>query len=165
MGQEGADTYLIRKASDSDLACLQDIAYRVISHCYRGFLGDETVDFFLDCGAARGYVEGSLSRCSVLVVGDTIIGFSISKGNLIDLMMIDEPHQRKGWGSILLKYNEKKLLESHLQIRLESFIDNTRANDFYLKNGWTIQARLLDAEGVMEKLLFVKSRTENGCIR
>ena len=154
-------TYSIRKAVDGDLARLYEISHKAISSCYRPILGDESVDFFLDSGAARGYVAGSLSRCSVLIVNNEIIGYSVVKDNLIDLMMIDPNHQRKGWGSILLKNNEEELFKSHSKIRLESFADNCQAVNFYLKNGWEAREKFHDGESGVERLLFIKLIRDN----
>ncbi len=40
----------IRKAQTDDLPIMQDIAKRTIDKCYRSFVGDEGVDWFINSG-------------------------------------------------------------------------------------------------------------------
>lgn len=46
----------IRPATEEDLGTLQALARRTIDACYRGFLGDEAVDWFIGSGASDSHV-------------------------------------------------------------------------------------------------------------
>lgn len=50
--------------------------------------------------------------------------------------------QRKGYGKLLLDWIKKQ----HDEIQLKVYQSNTKAFNFYTKNGFTIQAESVDAE-------------------
>ncbi|MGW4635274.1 hypothetical protein [Nocardia sp. NPDC004415] len=52
----------IRPATGPDLDALQALARRTIDTCYRGFLGDEAVDWFVGSGASDEHVRGHLEQ-------------------------------------------------------------------------------------------------------
>lgn len=135
----------IRPASGEDLDDLQALARRTIDTCYRAFLGDEVVDWFIGSGASDAHVKNHLERgvvhCLISQEG-RIIGFSILDGPTIDLMMVDPDHHRRGLGRLLLQHAEAALLAQHSTIRLESFADNAAANSFYEACGWLRGDRL-----------------------
>ncbi|MFE0156675.1 GNAT family N-acetyltransferase [Nonomuraea sp. NPDC059007] len=140
--------HLIRVAAVEDLDALQALARRTIDACYRAFLGDEAVDWFLDSGASDAHVKTYLEQGKVyhLSHDGQIAGVSILDGPTIDVMMIDPDHHRRGLGRALLRQAESTLFAHHAAIRLESFAGNTAANSFYEACGWS-PGRRLEAEG------------------
>ncbi|WP_230688907.1 GNAT family N-acetyltransferase [Micromonospora sp. WMMD558] len=138
----------IRPGTGEDLNELQALARRTIDTRYRGFLGDEGVDWFIGSGAADAHVASHLQRGGVLCLSQEgrIVGFAILDGPTIDLMMIDPDHHRRGLGRLLLRHAEETLLAQHSTIRLESFADNTAANSFYEACGW-VHGDQLESEG------------------
>ncbi|MFF3685952.1 hypothetical protein [Streptomyces sp. NPDC002187] len=58
------------------------LARDTIDACYRGFLGDEAVDWFIGSGASDAHVRSHLERGGVhcLIQDGRIIGFSILDG-------------------------------------------------------------------------------------
>ncbi|WBB67755.1 GNAT family N-acetyltransferase [Micromonospora sp. WMMD812] len=138
----------IRPAAGLDLDDLQALARRTIDTCYRGFLGDEGVDWFIGSGASDAHVRSHLERGGVhcLSQDGRIVGFSILDGPTIDLMMVDPDHRRRGLGRLLLRHVEDTLLARYSTIRLESFADNAGANSFYEACGWARGDRL-EGEG------------------
>jgi len=148
----------IRPANPEDNKTLKTISRRVIDKNYRPFLGDEGVDWFIN-GPSDDYVEEHLDRTDVIVLDGVVIGYSVCKDNLIDLMMIDHDQHCRGYGAILLKHCEQKLFKQYGEISLESFEGNVKANNFYCKNQWTEVKRYLDEGNTgYRKILFKKER-------
>ncbi|MFC9683764.1 GNAT family N-acetyltransferase [Streptomyces sp. NPDC056948] len=147
----------IRPATGADLDDLQVLARRTIDACYRAFLGDEAVDWFIGSGASDAHVESHLGTGGVQCLSQEgrIIGFSILDGSTIDLMMIDPDHHRRGLGRLLLRHAEEALLARYPTIRLESFADNAAANSFYEACGWRHGDRL-EGDG-LAKVEYVKT--------
>ncbi|MFC7933219.1 GNAT family N-acetyltransferase [Streptomyces cinereoruber] len=138
----------VRPATGEDLGDLQALARRTIDTCYRGFLGDEAVDWFIGSGASDAHVKTHLERGGVhcLTQDGRIVGFSVLDGSTVDLMMVDPDHHRRGLGRLLLRHAEETLLARYPSIRLETFPDNTRAMSFYEACGWVLGDRL-EGEG------------------
>ncbi|MEV7116188.1 GNAT family N-acetyltransferase [Streptomyces anulatus] len=153
------DRPTIRPATTEDLSDLQALARRTIDTCYRGFLGDEAVEWFIGSGASDEHVRSHLERGGVhcLSRNGRIIGLSILDGPTVDLMMVDPDHHRRGWGRFLLRHAEEALLARYSTIRLETFPDNARATSFYEACGWVLADRL-EGEGP-SKLVYTKSGT------
>ncbi|MFI6939624.1 GNAT family N-acetyltransferase [Streptomyces sp. NPDC050418] len=150
----------IRPARPTDLTALQALARRTIDTCYRSFLGDEAVDWFIGSGASDEHVRAALEKggvhCLVEAESGEIVGFSIVDGATVDLMMVDPAHQRRGLGRQLLSHAQGLLLAEYRTIRLETFTTNTRAVAFYEACGWE-QGELLAEEGPA-KVEYVKHR-------
>ena len=66
MKGQGVSDIIIRAAAPGDLATLQEIARRTIDACYRGFLGDEDVDWYLDSGESDRELERHLADLHVM---------------------------------------------------------------------------------------------------
>jgi ribosomal protein S18 acetylase RimI-like enzyme len=132
------------------------LSHRTISASYRSFLGDAAVDAFLGSGSVEEYVASNVPRCFVILHDDAIVGYSVCRYNLIDLMMIDGAVQRQGLGSRLLAQVEALLFASHDELRLESFEENANANAFYRKHGWLEASRHFDTDVGTRKIVFRK---------
>ena len=131
---------LFRAASfdNDDTNILKAIAKRVIRLNYTPFLGAEAVQGFIESGQSDKEIDDGIHVCTVLM-GDAIpIGFAITKEPMLHLIMIDTVFQRLGYGSKLLQYVENMLFILYDRIYLNSFKANTIANQFYLKNGWSL---------------------------
>jgi GNAT superfamily N-acetyltransferase len=146
----------IRKARVSDIATFIALSRRTISASYRPFLGDQAVDAFIASGAADQYVRENIAWCTVIVAERKVVGYTVCKANLIDLMMIDQPYHRRGLGTELLAYVEGTLFQRGKELRLESFEGNHAANTFYRKHGWRESSRYFDTEAGVTKIVFRK---------
>ncbi len=146
----------IRKAIIPDADTLKKIASRTIDANYRSFLGDEGVDWFISSGASDQYIDENIDECWIILSDYQIIGFSVCKENLIDLMMIDHDYHRHGYGTTLLKHCEQYLFNTFDEIKLESFEGNEKADNFYRKNGWSEIERNFDNMSGVNKLTFIK---------
>ncbi len=150
--------FYIRKAQVDDLPTMQEIARRTIDKCYRSFLGDEGVDWFINSGESDKELEKHISNCDVLLREENILAFTIYFDDLIHLMMVDVDLQRTGIGSQLLAHSEQRLFASgKTVIRLETFEGSEQATGFYLKNGWSLTRKQED-----EKHGFIRLFLEKG---
>ncbi|BDD02899.1 GNAT family N-acetyltransferase [Aureibacter tunicatorum] len=131
--------YNIRKINDKELVEAQTIARRTIRHSYTAFFSEETINMFIDSGAADEEFVKHFEHCYVLANEKEILGFCIFYENFIDLMMIDSNIHGKGLGTTLLQFAESKIAEEgYERMRLETFLENKQAVSFYLKSGWSI---------------------------
>ncbi len=149
--------FQIRKAQADDLPMMQRIARRTIDKCYRSFLGDEGVDWFINSGESDRELEKHIENCDVLLSDDAIVAFTIYFDELVHLMMVDVALQRGGLGSQLLAHSEKQLFAcGNTTIRLETFEGNEQAINFYLKNGWSVTKKERDKEHGFIRVFFEK---------
>ena len=147
----------IHKASLEDLPIIQEIARNTIDKCYRSFLGNEGVDWFINSGESDKELETNLSNCDVLLQDNSIVAFTIYFDDLIHLMMVDVNLQRNGLGSKLLSHSEGQLFnQCNSIIRLETFEGNQQAINFYKKNGWSIVKKEKDKEHDFFRIFFEK---------
>ncbi len=146
----------VRKAVVQDADTLKKIARKTIDADYRSFLKDEGVDWFIGSGASDQYIDENINDCWIILSDYQIIGFSVCKANLIDLMMINHAYHRHGYGTKLLKHCEQYLFNTFNEIKLESFEGNEKAIDFYRKNGWSEIERNFDKISGVNKLTFIK---------
>ena len=84
----------VRKAVIQDTDILKAIARKTIDANYRLFLGNKGVDWFIGSGALDQYVDENIDDGWVILSNSQVIGFSVCKANLIDLMMIDHDYHR-----------------------------------------------------------------------
>lgn len=145
----------IRPASPADLDDLKALSRRTVVAAYRAFL--PSVEGFVASGASDRYVVEHLDRTTVLEVDGRVIGCSVVKVSLIDLMLIDPGHQRQGLGTALLRNMEEGLFGMHRELTLESFAQNEPANRFYRKNGWVEVRTYPDPKLKILKVIFSKS--------
>jgi len=147
----------IRKAQVDDLPTMQEIARRTIDKCYRSFLGDEGVDWYINSGESDTELETHLPNCDVLLRDEKIVAFTIYFDDIVHLMMVDVDLQRTGVGSQLLAHSESRLFVSDKTvIRLETFEGNQQAINFYLKKGWSLTRKQKDEEHGFIRVFFEK---------
>lgn len=152
----------IRRAVESDLPAMQEVARRTIDRCYRAFLGDEGVDWFINSGESDEELRRGLDNCDVILLDEIIVGFTIYFNDLIHLMMVDVDLHRSGLGSKLLSHAEKQLADAgNTTMRLETFEGNQQAISFYLKNGWQLTRREKDKEYGFVRVFFEKTADQS----
>lgn len=149
---------VIRKAEMNELPLLQDLSEEVINLNYRSFLSEEIVDFFINSGSSNQYIEENINDLFVAVFNEELVGICVCKANLIDMLMIKNEYQGKNIGSYFFNQISENLFKVYEQIRLESFENNTKANRFYIKNGWEIEKICFDEEINGNKVYFYKNR-------
>jgi len=67
-------------------------------------------------------------------------------------MIIDKPHQGKGYGRQAMKLIEKEAKRSGIKrLKLEVFVENTRAIKLYKKAGFKVTGRLMAMEKKIKK--------------
>ncbi|GCA62143.1 hypothetical protein KIPB_001551 [Kipferlia bialata] len=146
----------IRRATVDDLPALQALARRVIDGCYRGFLGDEGVDWYIGSGESDREVAKHIDSTDVLVREGTVLGLVVCLDDLVHLLMVDVHAQRSGAGTLLLTHATDKMFQAGKGvIHVETFKGNDRAIAFYTKNNWTQVQR---TGGEEERVFFEKRR-------
>ncbi len=150
----------IRTARKSDHDVLVSISTRTIRTSYIPFLGKDAVEGWLAGGTVDQYFTEKLADCRVLEVAGHIVGFCVALGGFIDLMMIDCDRHREGFGRELLSHVELDAFKSHPELRLESFRDNQRANDFHAAQGWVQGAPFDDADTGIAMITLTKRRPD-----
>jgi len=145
----------IRKARRSEIEEIVQLAYSTFDKAYRPFLGDHNVDWYINNSELRKEILNHFSDLRLLIVNDKIAGFIIYFENFIHIMMIDTSEHHGGLGSYLLKAAEKELFKTNKHIKLQSFVGNTIATNFYLKNGW-VKGEVNNANDKVAMMYFEK---------
>ncbi len=136
---------------------MQEIAGRTIDQCYRPFVGDEGVDWYINSGELDRELEKHIGNCEVLTKDGDIVAFTIYFQDLIHLLIVDVSQHDTGIGSQLLSHAEKRLFDKgNATIRVEAFGGNERAINFYIKRGWTVARRVDDKEHGFNRVFFEK---------
>jgi RimJ/RimL family protein N-acetyltransferase len=128
--------YIFIKSEDNDLPILFNIAKEIILDYYITFLDKNIVNEYINSEKYKEEIIDNIKNCIIMKLENIYIGFSITIGNKIHLIMINKKYQNKNYGTDLLKYTEHKLFEENNSIELQSFENNIIANNFYIKNGW-----------------------------
>ena len=148
----------IREAQPPDLSIMQQIARCTIDKCYRSFLGNEGVDWFINSDESDKELQRHIDNCDLVIQDNSIVVFSIYFEDLIHLMMVDFALHRTGIGSRLLAHSEQQLFaHGNSIIRLETFEGNHQAINFYQKNGWSITGKHEDREHAFIRVFFEKN--------
>lgn len=130
-----------RKAISNDMPALKRISQSVIRHNYTPFLGEDATASFIESGMAANEIDEGIESCIVLEQSGEVIAFSIVKGNLLHLIMVDVPFQKAGYGGALLGYTEDALFQKYGRICLQTFKENIQAARFYMKHKWRVTGR------------------------
>jgi len=148
----------IRPAGENDRDALVALAICTIRTNYIPFLGRDTIETWIADGEVTDHVDTHLGTCRVAERDGDIIGFCVTKGPLIELLMVAPAHQRRGIGRVLLADAEALLFAEHAAIRLESFADNSAANAFYMNQGWQEDELVTGQESGIRTIGFAKRR-------
>ncbi len=148
----------LRKATPQDAEAMKAIARRVIRHNYIPFLGAEAANAFIEGGLSDKEIDDGLGDCTTMLTGGDVVGFAITKDDLLHLIMVDVPFQGKGFGGLLLSHTEDGLFQKYGAIRLQTFQENADAVRFYLQKGWRVTGEEPVKEMGKTMLFFEKSR-------
>jgi|TARA_Y100001960_G_C14348532_1_gene668353 ribosomal protein S18 acetylase RimI-like enzyme len=129
---------IIRKANVADLKALQEIAKRTIRRSYNAFNKSKSMDSYISKGMTDKEIAKNLKYCDLMEISGKIIGFAISIGSYVNLLMIDYSFHKLGYGKQLLNYIESKLKKLRPTAHLETYEGNDYALNFYKKNNWKI---------------------------
>jgi GNAT superfamily N-acetyltransferase len=130
------EEYHFNKLDKEHLPIILDMAREIIAHNYVSFLDKDLIDNFINSKQCDNEIIKNAEYCITMQLKNICIGFSIILENKIHLIMIDRKYQHKGHGTSLLNYMENKLFEKYNEIELQTFENNSIANNFYRKNGW-----------------------------
>lgn len=147
----------IRKAKRSEIDEIVQLAYSTFDNAYRPFLGDDNVNWYIKNSELKREILNHFSDLHVLSINEKIAGFIIYFENFIHIMMIDTSEHHSGLGTFLLKAAEKELFKTNESIKLQSFVGNTIATNFYLKNGW-VKGEVNNANDKVAMMYFEKHK-------
>ena len=145
----------IRKAKRSEIEEIVQLANKTFNASYRSFLGDYNVDWYINNSELKKDLIIHFDELHVLTLDKKIVGYIIYFDNFIHIMMIDNTEHNAGLGSFLLNTVEARIFESHDSIKLQSFVGNKVATNFYLKNGW-IKGKVNNANKDVAMVYFEK---------
>ena len=148
----------IRPAGENDRDVLVALATCTARTNYTPFLGRHAIEAWIARAGVTDHVDPHLGTCRVAERDGGIVGFCVTKGPLIDLLMVAPTHQRRGIGRALLADAEARLFAEHPAIRLESFADNPAANAFYMSQGWQPGELVADRDTGIRTIGFAKRR-------
>lgn len=148
-----------RSAVEGDLESMQAIVTHTIDMNYRSFFDDEAVDWFIS-GPSDEYLRENVDGATVVMVDGSLVGFSVCKGDLIDLLIINHESHGRGLGSALLAHCESELFHRYESITLQSFEGNSKANAFYRKRGWVRIGAVPDSMSGARKWILEKKRDQ-----
>ena len=148
----------IRSAREDDRDTLVALTISTARINYTPFLGGDAIETWIAGGGVTDHVGAHLGACRVAERDGEIVGFCVTKGPLIDLLMVAPAHQRRGIGRVLLADAEARLFGEHAAIRLESFADNSAANAFYRSQGWRLDELFAGRDSGFRTIGFVKRR-------
>ncbi|MCL1094206.1 GNAT family N-acetyltransferase [Shewanella kaireitica] len=130
---------VIRPAEQADLIAVQALAKETIDKCYRSFLGNEGVDWFINGGGSDKEIIEHFSNIVVLEVDGVIAGYCAAEEGFIHILMISPQWQGVSLGAYLLAQVEiMQQAEGYEHLRLETFKGNQQALNFYQKQGWSV---------------------------
>ena len=154
----------IRPAGENDRDALVALAICTARTNYTPFLGRDAIETWIAGGGVTDHLDTHLGACRVAEQDGDIVGFCVTKGPLIDLLMVAPAHQRRGIGRALLADAEARLFAEHAAIRLESFADNPAANAFYMSQGWQPGELVAGRDTGIRTIGFAKRRTARSAL-
>lgn len=150
-------TIAIRPGRETDVPELLEICARTLRARYTPFLGSTKVEGWI-ANEMDGFFHDHADDVWVATDGDSMCGCCIVTGHLLAFLLVDVGEQRRGIGTLLTRHAEDRVFRDHDEIRLESFVDNHRANAFYERCEWIRGGRHLDAKSGVDVWKFSKTR-------
>ena len=92
----------IRPARENDRDALVALAIGTIRTNYTPFLDRDAVEEWIASGGVTEHVDAHLGACRVAEREGDIVGFCVTKGPLVEVLMVAPAHQRRGIGRVLL---------------------------------------------------------------
>ena len=160
----------IERTTEGDLPKLLPLANAIWRTCYRGIITVEQIDYMLaqmyGLATLQREVRSEGIRYDCAMAGDEMVGFASygptetdSTYKLHKLYLHPEWHGR-GWGSQMLQHCEVEVRKAGARrLILNVNKQNTRAIDFYRRNGFTLErAVIVDIGGgfVMDDYIMSK---------
>jgi GNAT superfamily N-acetyltransferase len=148
----------------NNLPVVLEIARDIIQNNYSSFLDKSMIDNYIKSGLSDKEIIDNMDNCWVIQNDKDCIGFSILLNNKIHLMMINRKYQKQKYGTSLLNIMEDRLFEKYETIELQSFAENTIANNFYEKHHWN-KISIKDNGGLVFYQYQKTKRNHNNSVR
>lgn len=127
---------MITKASIEDIDTVQQIVSKTISAIYPDYYTPEVVNFFLQYHNEEN-ISRDLKNGNVYLISENsqYIGTGTIVDNNMNRIFILPQQQRKGYGTQLMDFLEKKIAERYNRVLLDSSLP---AFDTYIKRGYEV---------------------------
>lgn len=127
----------IRLATQNDLLALQNMVHSIIHACYSSEYVNESLEYYKDYHSVS-HIASDIAQgwVSILDEDGNITGTITLEGPSLKRLFIVSDLQRKGRGSLLLKYAEAQACKK--EIKLLSLCSTHTAVDFYKKHGYSV---------------------------
>ncbi len=129
-------SYDIRKATEADKAAVLELGRKIVDVYERTHLGNVMADGYIESGACDSDLSKIFDNATVILEGETVIGFLFTHENEIQGLSVDVPYWGKGIAQKLIAYASQNLFAGYDEIQLECFVTSPRANRFYQKMGF-----------------------------
>lgn len=124
----------IRKAEIVDLNIVKNITAETIKAIYPKYYPKGAVDFFIKYHN-KGNIAIDIEARDVFIleIDKMAIGTVTIKENAINRLFILPKYQKRGYGSVLMNFSEKSILEKFKKIRIDASLP---AKQIYLRRGY-----------------------------
>lgn len=111
----------IRKAEMMDLNIVMSVTTETIKKIYPKYYPEGAVDFFVQHHNAKNIARDiEAGYVFILEIDKIVIGTVTIKENGINRLFILPKYQQRGYGSALMDFSEKHILEKFKKIRIDS---------------------------------------------
>lgn len=147
----------IRPAEDRDIDTVVALCVSSMEATYGGFLTSEQIRPWTEGGETEKYVHAMLPTMLVAEDNERLVGVTVLKDDLVDLIWVALEHRGRGIGRALLSAAEEALTARGVKrARLECFEPNRPAIGFFERMGWSREAVYLDKTVGITKVLLIK---------
>ena len=125
---------MIVAATIKDLEVVVSIVHETIQEIYPNYYPKEVVDFFINHHKQEN-IKVDIENGSVFLIfeGDRVVGTGTIDGSSINRVFVLSGCQKKGYGSMLMDFLEKKVSLVYDRIYLDSSLP---AFNIYIKRGY-----------------------------
>ncbi len=139
-------SYTIRKATANDKSAVIALGRKIVDVYERTHLGDEMANEYIGSGACDRDLSAIYGNATIILDGETVIGFLFTHENEIQGLSVDVPYWGKGIAQKLIAHASQNLFKDYEEIQLECFVTSPRANKFYQKMGF-VNSGIVEGDG------------------
>lgn len=126
---------MIRQAKEQDTGIVHDIVCKTMERAYSSCYAPEVIDYFRDYHSMDNICNDiSNGDTYIIEVDGKCVGTGSHHGNYISRVFIHPDFQGYGYGTEIMEYLEKLILDEHESVFLHSSITGYQ---FYLDHGYS----------------------------
>ena len=128
----------VRKVTLEDIPQLKEMVRNTTRHCYADFIRPDLFEDYMNKGNSDKYIDRDSDKCYLAVEEGKNVGMFIMNQDELFMIAVNHEYLREGYGSKILAHVERELFKTNDIIKLETIVENTRAINFYKKQGWEL---------------------------